>query len=84
LAQLTGGDKSNLSRTLKTMAGNGMVTLERGERGRIAAKVVHEQVVVQVPLVWKQYGRRHRRRRCTEWLARSVPIRPPSCLIMWL
>jgi predicted transcriptional regulator len=37
LAQLTGRAKSNLSRTLKTMAGYGLVRLERGERGRIAS-----------------------------------------------
>ena len=35
LAKITGKAKSNLSRTLKTMAGYGLVRLERGERGRI-------------------------------------------------
>jgi len=35
LARITGKAKSNLSRTLKTMAGYGLVRLERGERGRI-------------------------------------------------
>lgn len=51
LAQLTGRAKSNLSRTLKTMAGYGLVELERGERGRIRPKVVHERVALEVTLV---------------------------------
>jgi predicted transcriptional regulator len=38
LAQMTGRAKSNLSRTLKTMAGYGLVRLERGERGRVTPK----------------------------------------------
>lgn len=50
LAQLSGRKKSNLSRTLKTMAGYGIVELERGERGRITPKVVHDDVRVDVPL----------------------------------
>jgi predicted transcriptional regulator len=33
LSRITGKAKSNLSRTLKTMAGYGLVRLERGERG---------------------------------------------------
>ncbi|MGD9885782.1 MAG: helix-turn-helix domain-containing protein [Reyranella sp.] len=40
LAQITGKAKSNLSRTLRTMEGYGVVRLERGERGRIAPKVI--------------------------------------------
>ena len=44
LARITGKAKSNLSRTLKTMAGYGLVRLERGERGRITPKVTHERV----------------------------------------
>ena len=35
LARITGKAKSNLSRTLRTMEGYGLVRLERGERGRI-------------------------------------------------
>src|ERR1700738_945520 len=38
LAQMTGRAKSNLSRTLKTMAGYGLVRLERDARGRITPK----------------------------------------------
>lgn len=38
LSELTGRAKSNLSRTLKTMAGYGLVRLERGERGRMSPR----------------------------------------------
>jgi len=44
LAQITGRAKSNLSRTLRTMEGYGLVNLERGERGRIKPKVTHDRV----------------------------------------
>ena len=50
LAQLTGRAKSNLSRTLKTMEGYGLVRLERGARGRITAKIVHDRVELDLPL----------------------------------
>lgn len=50
LARLTGRAKSNLSRTLKTMAGYGLVRLERGERGRIAPKVIADRVELDLPL----------------------------------
>ncbi|MGH6944599.1 MAG: helix-turn-helix domain-containing protein [Geminicoccaceae bacterium] len=50
LARLTGRKKSNLSRTLKTMEGYGLVRLERGVRGRIAPKVVHDRVELNLPL----------------------------------
>jgi predicted transcriptional regulator len=50
LAQITGRAKSNLSRTLKTMAGYGLVRLERGARGRIAPKVAHDRVELDLPL----------------------------------
>lgn len=56
LAALTGRKKSNLSRTLKTMANYGLVRLERGERGRIAPKVVHEQIELELPLVRKEFA----------------------------
>jgi predicted transcriptional regulator len=51
LATLTGRKKSNLSRTLKTMANFGLVRLERGERGRVMAKVMHERIELELPLV---------------------------------
>jgi predicted transcriptional regulator len=51
LAQLTGRKKPNLSRTLKTMANYGLVDLKRGPRGRIAPKVVHDRIELELPLV---------------------------------
>jgi len=53
LAQLTGRKKSNLSRTLKTMSNYGLVRLERGTRGRIAAKVLHDRIELELPLARK-------------------------------
>lgn len=50
LARITGKAKSNLSRTLKTMAGYGLVRLERGERGRLVPTVVHDRVELDLPL----------------------------------
>ena len=50
LSRITGKAKSNLSRTLKTMAGYGLVRLERGERGRIAPRVTHDRVELDLPL----------------------------------
>jgi len=56
LAQLTGRRKPNLSRTLKTMANYGLVRLERGPRGRIAAKVVHDRIELELPLVGREHA----------------------------
>ncbi|MGH9600144.1 MAG: helix-turn-helix domain-containing protein [Terracidiphilus sp.] len=53
LAEIAGRKKSNLSRTLKTMANYGLVRLERGPRGRIAPRLVHERVDLELPLVRK-------------------------------
>ena len=50
LAGMTGKAKSNLSRTLRTMEGYGLVRLERGERGRITPKVMHDRVELDLPL----------------------------------
>src|SRR5947208_2944349 len=50
LARLTGRQKSNLSRTLKTMAGYRFLRLERGSRGRIAPKVAYDRVELDLPL----------------------------------
>jgi predicted transcriptional regulator len=50
LVQVTGRAKSNLSRTLKTMAGYGLIRLERGERGRVAPKVIYDRVELDLPL----------------------------------
>jgi predicted transcriptional regulator len=54
LADLSGRKKSNLSRTLKTMANYGLVRLERGERGRIAAKVAYKRIELELPLGRKE------------------------------
>ncbi len=50
LARLTGRAKSNLSRTLKTMAGYGLVRLDRGERGRITPRVTHDRIELDLQL----------------------------------
>ncbi|MEO1092413.1 MAG: helix-turn-helix domain-containing protein [Pseudomonadota bacterium] len=50
LAALTGRAKSNLSRTLKTMAGYGLVRLEPGPGRRLAPRVVHDRVTLELPL----------------------------------
>src|ERR1700758_2787664 len=50
LAQLSGRRKPNLSRTLRTMANYGLVNLERGPRGRIAPRVVHDRIELELPL----------------------------------
>jgi predicted transcriptional regulator len=52
LARITGKAKSNLSRTLKTMEGYGLLRLERGERGRITPKITHDRVELELPLDW--------------------------------
>jgi len=52
LARITGKAKSNLSRTLRTMEGYGLVRLERGERGRVTPTVVHDRVELELPL-WR-------------------------------
>jgi len=50
LAHISGRAKSNLSRTLKIMEGYGLVRLERGERGRIAPKVTHDRIELELTL----------------------------------
>lgn len=50
LARITGKAKSNLSRTLRTMEGYGLVRLERGERGRIKPTVTHDRVALDLAL----------------------------------
>jgi predicted transcriptional regulator len=49
-AQITGKAKSNLSRTLRSMEGYGLVRLDRKERGRIAPTVMHDRVELDLPL----------------------------------
>ena len=60
LARLTGRAKSNLSRTLKTMEGYGLIRLERGERGRIKPSVVADRLELDVPLTRRSRARRAR------------------------
>ncbi len=50
LAVLSGRKKSNLSRTLKTMARHGLVELEKGHRGKLTPQVPYEQVRLDVSL----------------------------------
>lgn len=50
LSRLTGRAKSNLSRTLRTMEGFGLVSLSRGERGRIKPVVLHDRVELKLSL----------------------------------
>jgi len=38
------------------MANYGLVQLERGERGRIAAKVVHDRIELELPLVRGEFA----------------------------
>jgi predicted transcriptional regulator len=58
LARITGRAKSNLSRTLKTMEGYGLIRLERGEHGRITPKVEHDRVELDLPLTGPEVGQR--------------------------
>ena len=50
LAQLTGRAKSNLSRTLNTMARYGIVRLDRSERGRVRPTVLADRIELELPL----------------------------------
>ena len=50
LAVLAGRNKSNLSRTLRTMSRYGLVELNEGRRGTLVPKVPYDQVRLDVPL----------------------------------
>jgi predicted transcriptional regulator len=50
LAERTGRHKSNLSRTLKTMARYGFVTLRRDARGQLVAEVPYDAIELILPL----------------------------------
>ncbi|MDE0096146.1 MAG: helix-turn-helix domain-containing protein [Gammaproteobacteria bacterium] len=50
LAEMSGRNKSNLSRTLKTMARYGLVELERGRRGSLAPRTPFDWVRIDVSL----------------------------------
>ena len=50
LAELTGREKSNLSRTLKTMERYGFVRLIRGARGSVVPRVPYQRISLTLPL----------------------------------
>ena len=50
LAELAGRNKSNLSRTLKTMSRYGLVELKGGQRGTLVPRVPYDQVRLDVVL----------------------------------
>ncbi|MEK7409360.1 MAG: helix-turn-helix domain-containing protein [Acidobacteriota bacterium] len=50
LAERTGRKKSNLSRTLKSMARYGFVALKRGQRNNIVPEVPYGSISVFLPL----------------------------------
>ena len=50
LAELSGRSKSNLSRTLRTMARYGLVELENGERGTLVPRTPYDRVRLDVSL----------------------------------
>jgi predicted transcriptional regulator len=51
LAERTGRQKSNLSRTLKTMERYGFVKLERGVRGSVIPKVPYQRISLVLPVL---------------------------------
>ena len=50
LAALAGRNKSNLSRTLKTMSRYGLVELKEGERGRLIPRVRYDRVSLDLSI----------------------------------
>ena len=50
LAELAGRNKSNLSRTLKTMSRYGLVELKEGQRGTLVPRVPYDRVSLEVSL----------------------------------
>ena len=50
LAALAGRNKSNLSRTLKTMSRYGLVELQAGRRGALVPRVPYDRVSLDLPL----------------------------------
>lgn len=51
LSELTGRATSNLSRTLKTMENYGLIRMEKGQRRKLAPKVIHDRVELVLPLI---------------------------------
>ena len=50
LAELTGRQKSNLSRTVKTMERYGLVQLRKGPRGMVIPRVDYDCISLMLPL----------------------------------
>ena len=50
LSQMTGRAKSNLSRTLKTLANYGLIRMEKGQGLKLVPKVEHDRVELVLPL----------------------------------
>lgn len=50
LAEISGRDKSNLSRTLKTMSRYGLVELKQGNRGTLVPRVPYDRVSLDMSL----------------------------------
>lgn len=51
LETLSGRAKSNLSRTLKTMARYGLVELQDGEHGLVVPRVPYDQIRLDLPVI---------------------------------
>lgn len=51
LAEITGRAKSNLSRTLKRMANYGLIRMEKGDGRKLAPKVIHDRLELDLPLI---------------------------------
>ncbi len=56
LAEMTGRQKSNLSRTLKTMERYGFVRLSRGLRGSLIPRVPYQRISLTLPLSKTGHG----------------------------
>ena len=50
LAKLSGREANNLSRTLKTMARLGLVTMEDKQGGRKAPRFAYDDIVLDIPI----------------------------------
>lgn len=50
LAKLAGRERPNVSRTLKTMEGYGLVRLHKGKGGKIVPRVPYSEIVLDVPI----------------------------------
>ncbi len=57
LAELSGRQKSNLSRTLKTMEHYGLVTLKQGPRGSIIPSVPYSRIELNLSIAGNEAAR---------------------------